>query len=103
MTKNPFLNALAAALYVGGVTVVFFIMSVLEAGKEDTVLIPLAMLSLLVLSAASMGYIFLYQPLLLLFAGEKEAATRLFLKTVGFFALFTACFFVAEIFIGPLL
>jgi hypothetical protein len=52
------------------------------------------MLSLLVLSVATMSYIFFYQPLLLILKGEQNEAGKLFLKTIGIFAAFTVAAFV---------
>jgi hypothetical protein len=55
------------------------------------------MLSLLVLSVATMSYIFFYQPLLLILRGEQNEAGRLFLKTIGIFAVFTILAFGAMV------
>lgn len=43
-------------------------------------------LSLFVLSAAVMGYLFVYQPLKFFFEGKQQEAVRFFLLTVAFFA-----------------
>jgi hypothetical protein len=45
--------------------------------------------SLFTLSAAVMGYLFLYQPLLLLIDGHKKSAVNLFLQTVAVFGAVT--------------
>jgi hypothetical protein len=94
MTPNPFLNALAATAYISG------IVSLMNYGQKffepkDTILAPIAFLSLFVLSAATMSYIFFFQPFRKYFNGQKEEALSLFLKTIGFFALITACVFAA--------
>ena len=52
----------------------------------------MALLSLFVLSAAVMGYIFFYQPTQLYLAGKHKEAVNMFLKTVGFFATITLVF-----------
>jgi len=86
MTKNPIINALAALLYI--VLVVSLLhYAPLFFGKEESIFIPIAMLSLFVFSAACTGYIFLYQPLQLFLEGEKKKSTDLFLKTLGAFAI----------------
>lgn len=81
MTKNPFLNTLAALVYIAIVASVMF-----YAGKalpkEDTFLAPIVALSLFTLSAAVMGYIFGYQPFQLYFNNKKKQAIDLFLKTI---------------------
>ncbi len=89
MTKNPIINALAGLLYI-----VLVVSALFNAefffGQEENILIPIAVLSLFVFSAASMGYIFLYQPLQLFLEGHKKQSIDLFLKTLGVFAMSAA-------------
>jgi len=93
MSKNPLINALTATLYITVVaTIPFFGKEFFGDGKSF--LIPVAMLSLFTLSAAVMGYLFLYQPLLLLLDGHKKDAVKLFLQTVAAFAVITVVLFV---------
>ena len=60
MTKNPFINAFSAALYITVVASMMFygpkIAGLID--DKDNVLAPITVLSLLVLSAAVMGYFF---------------------------------------------
>jgi hypothetical protein len=92
MTKNPFLNALAASLYIVGV--VSFINFLQILGEEpETILIPMAMLSLFVLSAAMMAFLFFFQPVQMYLDGEKKQAVNLFLKTLAVFAFITIILF----------
>lgn len=84
MTKNPLYNALLAAGYI--VLVVSAISMFEGAEGPETILVPITMLSLFVLSAALMGYLFFYQPAMLYLDGNKTEAVNLFLKTLGFFA-----------------
>lgn len=96
MTKNPFWNAAFAALYiVGVVSLIQYALTPLEGGEEKTLLIPIMMLSLFVLSAAVMGYIFLGAPVQLYLDGGKKQAAHLFLKTVAAFAGITAILFLS--------
>lgn len=88
MTKNPFLNALSASLYIVLVSTFMFYGTQI-IGPEDSVAAPIAMLSLFTLSAAVMGYIFLGQPVLLYLDGKKKEAVKLFLNTVAVFAVIT--------------
>jgi hypothetical protein len=99
MTRNPLINALAAALYIIAVAS-FMYYGPRLAGPVDSVIIPIAMLSLFVLSAAVMGTLFFYQPVLLCLDGKKQEATTLFLKTLGTFALITLLIFVTLFFIS---
>lgn len=94
MTKNPIINALSAALYIAGVVSILFFGSQFE-GQEDTVLIPIAMLSLFSLSAAVMAFIFFYQPVTMYVEGEKKAAVTLLVQTIGSFAGVTAVLLAA--------
>ncbi len=94
MSKNPFYNAVVALGYIVSVVTVIFYGSFIF-GDEETILIPMAMLSLFVFSASLMGYVFLYQPLALYFDGKKAEAAQLFLATVGYFGALMAMLFLA--------
>ncbi|KXK09201.1 MAG: hypothetical protein UZ21_OP11001000259 [Microgenomates bacterium OLB22] len=86
MTKNPIINALSATAYIIIVAnVMFYIMD----GVEDTILIPIFVLSLLTLSALVMGYVFFLQPVLLYLEGNKKDAVTLFGQSIGAFATIT--------------
>ena len=88
MPKNPFINAALAAGYIGLVVLTMsFIMNRTQEGQGDALLlIPVFMLSLLTLSAAVMGYLFVAEPIMLYLDGKKQEAVQYFLKTLGAFA-----------------
>ncbi|MEK7195007.1 MAG: hypothetical protein AAB667_02015 [Patescibacteria group bacterium] len=86
MTKNPVINALSAAVYIGLVAVVMFYGSRVVAETNDSIIAPIAMISLFTLSVAVMGYLFLYQPFQLYFDNNKRGAIKLFLGTLATFA-----------------
>lgn len=88
MTKNPILNALAAGGYIVMVALVMNF-ATKNLPREDTLLAPIAAVSLFTLSAAVMGYIFLYQPFVMYFDNKKKQAVTLFLQTVGVFGAIT--------------
>ncbi|MGB2580783.1 MAG: hypothetical protein WBC83_03750 [Minisyncoccia bacterium] len=92
MTENPIINALSATLYI---TIVALGMFYTEKAPEPVapVLVGIAMLSLFVLSAGIMAYIFFFKPVQLLVDGKKVEALNLFLKTVGVFAIITLLLF----------
>jgi hypothetical protein len=92
--KRPFYHALAAAAYIVGIV---FVIQLLTSAvlPQKTLLIPMTVLSLFVLSTAVMGYLFLYEPFRLHFDGHKREAKLFFAKTVGFFACFAALLVVA--------
>lgn len=87
MTKNPVINALSAVVYIGLVAaIMFYGPRVAAEAKGDTIIAPIAMISLFTLSAAVMGYLFLYQPFQLYFDNNKRGAIKLFLGTLATFA-----------------
>ena len=90
--KNPLYNAILAEGYICLVASVMFYGQPFVR-EEDAVIMPIAMLSLLVLSASIIAYLFCYTPLTLFTEGKKEEALNFFLKTVGAFALITAAVF----------
>ena len=93
MTKNPFVNALLAAAYIVVVAFVMFY-GTDHSGQSPTVLIPIAVFSLFVLSAAVMAFVFFYQPIQMFLDGQKQQAVELTLKTIGTFACITFVFLV---------
>ena len=90
MTKNPYLNALLAWLYIVSVVLLITYGPAFVREKPDTILAPMAMLSLLVFSVAFMGYTFFFQPITMYLEGQKREAVELFTKTLGTFAAITA-------------
>lgn len=92
MTKNPLINGLAAGAYIVFIVTVMTFGTRLLVNKPDSFMAPIAVVSLFTLSAAVMGYVFCYQPLLLYFEGKRKQAVQLFLQTVAVFAGITALF-----------
>jgi len=84
MSKNPLVSALVALGYIVMVAGLMFYGSE-WAEPEDTIIAPIAAMSIFTLSAAVMGYLFLYQPIQLYFANKKKESIELFLKTVLMF------------------
>jgi len=97
MTKNPFINALAGLLYISLVATLMFYG--IADKFDNTILIPITMLSLFVFSAAMMGYIFLFTPLQLFLEGQKKESVDLFLKTLAAFAVAAALFVSAGLYL----
>lgn len=94
--KNPYLNSVYAEAYI--VIVASIIHSIGEPDTPDTFFDPIAALSLLVLSAAVMGYLFVGVPLQLYLDGEKKRSVAFFMRTVlGFAALTTIAFVIVSI------
>lgn len=90
--KKPFLHALGAALYIVVIVLAAQAVGSVLKSQNDTIITPMTMLSLFVLSAAVMGFLFLSEPLYLLMENKKKEAIAFFAKVVGFFACFVVFF-----------
>jgi len=88
MTKNPFINAVFATTYITAIASALYYAPEMNI-PENTIMIPIGMLSLLVLSVALMGYFFFYQPVRLLIENKQKEAARFFLTTIVSFACIT--------------
>lgn len=86
-TPTPLRNALLAAVYIVGIVSVISSFERFLGGTEDTILAPMTMISLLVLSVAIMGYLFVFEPARMYLDGNKQEAVTFFGKTVGIFAV----------------
>ena len=93
MTKNPLINALLAILCVTVNALILYYGTLFKVGN-NSFMAPIALISLFSLSAATMGYLFLYQPFVLYFDGKKKMALDLFGKTLLSFGAITALIFV---------
>jgi len=89
MKWNPFLNAIAAALYIGFVVLFMRLIESVRHDTPDTLLDGMGMISLLVFSAATMAFLFFYQPVLKLIENKEAEAVSYFLKTLGIFGAVT--------------
>jgi hypothetical protein len=87
MTKNPYLNAGAAALYIA--CVVLFMQAISHPDTPDTWFAPVIVLTLLTFSAAFMAYAFFFQPMQMFLDGQKKEAAALFTRTLVSFGLIT--------------
>ena len=89
MKWNPFVNAVAAAIYIGLVALFMRFIESLRHDTPDTLLDGMGFMSLLVFSAAVMAFLFFYQPVLRLIENKKAEAVSYFLKTLGIFGAIT--------------
>lgn len=90
--KKPFLNALAAAVYIAALVLIGQVVIGALKDHHDTIVIPMTMLSVFVFSAAVMGFLFLLEPLTLLIENRRKEAVIFFVKNVGYFACFVIIF-----------
>ena len=89
MTKNPYLNAVFAGLYIVFVVLLITYGPIFAREKPDTIFAPMAVLSLFVLSVIFMGYVFFFRPVSMYMEGQKHEAVELFTKTLVTFAVIT--------------
>jgi DMSO reductase anchor subunit len=89
MSPNPYRNAIIASAYIWGIGLFFQYMGAVYSNTPIPWTAPIAMLSLLVLSVALMGFLFFYAPAVLLLQNKKEEALLFFLTTLGTFAILT--------------
>ena len=89
MKWNPFLNAIAAAAYIGLVALFMHFIESLRHDTPDTLIDSVGFISLFVCSAAVMAFLFFYQPVLRLVENRKAEAVSYFLKTLGIFGAIT--------------
>jgi len=90
--KKPFLHALGAVIYIVVIVLVIQGATSILQNQNETIIIPMTMLSLFVLSAAVMGYLFLSESIYLLIENKKREAISFFAQVVGFFACFVVIF-----------
>jgi SNF family Na+-dependent transporter len=101
MNKNPYLNAVLASVYI-------IIMATLLQnghyifGEQDNFLSPVLFLSLFVLSAALMGYLFIGEPVMLFLDNQKKQAVTFFWQTVSTFACITLLLVIAAVAFGQM-
>lgn len=86
MPQSPFINATLAAAYIVGIVFTMGAFTSLQS-VENTLLIPIGVLGLFVLSTAIMGFLFAYEPLRLYFDNKRKEALSFFFKTLGTFAV----------------
>lgn len=94
--KKPFYYALGAVGYI--VLIVLGINATTHFPQKETIIIPMVMLCLFVLSAAVMGFLFLSEPLKLFIENRKKEATVFFFKVLGFFTAFVILFVIILLF-----
>ena len=95
--KKPYIYALGAFFYIN--IIVFCLNNASKVMPNKNTLIPVVMLSLLVLSVAVMGFLFLSEPLSLYLENKKREALVFFGQTVGVFACFIIAFIILLFFL----
>ena len=101
MSRNPVLNALAAAGYILLVAIFFSLVPPMIPEPIAPLVPILLILSLFVFSAAVMGYLIIGMPLRLFIEGEKQEAVVLFGKTLLAFAAASIILFLLALLVPP--
>lgn len=89
MKWNPFYNAIGAVVYIVLVALFLRFIESIRHDTPDTLLDGIAILSLLVLSVATMAFLFFYYPITKLIEDKRVEALTYFLQTLGWFGLLT--------------
>jgi hypothetical protein len=97
MIKNPYLSGLFAISYIVSLVSSAILLPRALGGPEESILYPMLGLAVLVLSAATMAYLFFYQPVVFLLEGKRDAAVGHFFRTMITFAVATATLMAASI------
>jgi len=84
--KQAIINAVATMAYILVVSsLLFYGPKFFDAGKPDTILVPIFMLSLLVFSVAIVGLLIFGRPILWYWDRQKREAITLIIYTLGTF------------------
>lgn len=86
MVKNPYLSALLASLYIVLLVSSVYVTSKYESEVRFEIVLPMIVLSILVMSVATMAYLFFFRPLVLLLENKVKESARHFLITLLSFA-----------------
>jgi len=90
--KKSLLYALGAVLYIVSIATIMY--NITSSISEQTVLLPIVILSLFVLSVTVMIFMFFYEPVMLFLDGKKKEAVIFFAHTTTIFAIFVAILLV---------
>ena len=91
LVRQGFINALGTTAYVC-LVVIGIANAERFLGSDETILIPMTMLMLFILSATITSSLVLGKPILMYLNGQKAEAVKLFLYTVGWLGLYTIIF-----------
>jgi hypothetical protein len=92
--KRALLNSVGTFLYVIFVVLLLFFLRNFVPQAEDSLIIPIAMILLLVCSASITGFLVFGKPVMLYIDGKKKEAIFLLGHTIGILAILTVISFV---------
>lgn len=82
-------DALLTALYVVAIGTVLYFGGQAKIGRENSFLVPISILLMLVCSASITGYLMVGKPILLYIDGKKKEAISLLAHTLVYFSIIT--------------
>lgn len=88
LSQQSFLNALGTVAYVAIVAYFLFNSKTIFGEVEDSFLIPMFMMLLLILSATVTGFLVIGKPLQLYLSDQKSQALKLLGRTLAWVAIF---------------
>ncbi len=92
--KRAFLNSIGTFLYVIFVVLLLFFLRNFVPQAEDSLIIPIAMILLLVCSASITGFLVFGKPIMLYLDGKKKEAVLLLVNTIGILVILTIIAFI---------
>jgi len=93
--KHSVLHAVLAVLYIAVVATIMSNAEKLFGDADTSVLVPIGMLLLLVVSAATMGMLVFGRPVMLYIDGKKREAVNMLVSTIAFLAITTLIVFAS--------
>lgn len=95
--KRALINSLSTFAYIVLIGIFFRNIEKINFGERDTVLAPIFMLMLFVLSAALTSSLVFGQPLFWYLDGKKKESLQLLASTLGIFFIITLTVFIGNI------
>ena len=99
IVKQSLSYAAGAILYVALVATIMYNAERIFGAEEESVLIPIGMILLLVTSVATMGMLVFGKPVMLYIDGKKREGVTMAITTIAILAIFTIALFVLLMFI----
>lgn len=94
--RRSLLSALGVTAYTTGIGSLLFNAKYIFGDRPDTVLAPISLLTLLVLSVGIVGTLIFLRPILVYLDGKKAEAVKLLTATLAWLALFTAVLLIVQ-------
>ena|SRR3989344_6044072 len=87
--KAALKNAVLTTLYIAAVGCFMYYGASIKIGRSNTILVPITLLMLFVMSASITGYLIFGKPVQVYLDGKKKEAMSLLMQTLVFFSIIT--------------